>query len=806
MMPDYVYKTEPYEHQREVFELSRDAEAFAHLMEMGCVSCDTEYLSPTGWRRMDQYDNGLVAQYDPANQLATFVRPNDYVKLPCDKMIHFNSARGLDQLLSPEHRVLFADRNGRLKVTSAHSIWEEQQKNKTGTRKRFPSTFRLVGDEVVIGLGLSEEILRILVAVIADGSFPRHSPRTKRCVVRLKKQRKIKRLRSLLKKANIDCYERPQNGYTVFSFNSPWRIKYYDETFWKADYIERGIICDECWRWDGTERKSGGRAFFTRVKASADFIQYCFASLNKRASLLEQVREDGIDYIVHIAGTGRSGNLLSVGNDKDRIRYTKSPDGFKYCFNVPTSFLLFRRNGCIFPSGNTGKSKVNVDTAAYLFQQGKIESLLIVAPNGVHSNWLINEIPAHLPDSVDHATAVWSASPKKTDRLRVQDVLRAGPEVLKIVAMNVEAMWTKKAKEFAAKFLALGPCMLVVDESSKIKTPGSKRTRALTLLGKRATYRRILTGTPVTQGPFDLFAQFKFLSPTIMNYSSFTAFKHRYGEFERKRTTNNRLGYYDELVQYRNIEELQECIRPYSFTVRKADCLDLPPKVYEQRFIELSPEQRAIYKDLIDNLVAEHNGIKLTGTMALTQLLRLQQIVGGHVSDGDNTLPIGDKNPRLAALLDILDEVDGKVIIWARFRAEIGMIAAALKEKYGDGSVVEYHGGCAQDDRAYAITCFQDIPYDDPLSARFFIGNQASGGYGLTLTAATTMIYYSNDFSLEHRLQSEDRAHRIGQTKSVTYVDLVAPGTVDEKILAALKGKKDVAEMFSGGKTLEDWL
>jgi SNF2 family DNA or RNA helicase len=187
-----------------------------------------------------------------------------------------------------------------------------------------------------------------------------------------------------------------------------------------------------------------------------------------------------------------------------------------------------------------------------------------------------------------------------------------------------------------------------------------------------------------------------------------------------------------------------------------------------------------------------------TATAVITQILRLHQIVCGHITNADGEL-VRLKSNRVQALLDVCDEIDGKTIVWARYREDIRAIAEALRDVYGDQSVVQYHGGVGMADREYAVNGFQD-----PSSpVKFFVANQSTGGYGITLTAASNVIYYSNDYDLEKRLQSEDRAHRSGQTKSVLYVDLVSPNTVDDKILESLKNKKSIADLVTGDKVKE---
>jgi SNF2 family DNA or RNA helicase len=250
---------------------------------------------------------------------------------------------------------------------------------------------------------------------------------------------------------------------------------------------------------------------------------------------------------------------------------------------------------------------------------------------------------------------------------------------------------------------------------------------------------------------------------------------------------------------FKNLEELAEQLKTFSYRVLKEDCLDLPDKIYMKREIELSPEQKKVYKQMKEEALATLNGKQITTMTVLTQLMRLQQITCGHfVADDGTTQEI--KSNRLNELMDILDEVEGKSIIWAHWQKDIQIIKEALIKKYGPGSVVDYYGLTPQDQRDTNREKFQSDP-----RCRFFVGTPATGGYGLTLTAANTVIYYSNGYDLEKRLQSEDRAHRIGQKKSVTYVDILAEETVDEKIVKSLRKKINIASKVMG-EELKSWI
>lgn len=463
----------------------------------------------------------------------------------------------------------------------------------------------------------------------------------------------------------------------------------------------------------------------------------------------------------------------------------------------------------------TGKSKVIVDTACWLYGNGEIDTMLVIAPNGVHTNWVINEIPTHAPEHYNVLTAWYRSNPNKQEENQLCKVLKHDGLGLKVVAMNIEALATKKGVAFAKGFLLSYRTILVVDESSVIKNHSAIRTKNLLKLSIHAQYRRILTGTPITQGPLDLFTQFAFLDPTILHTTSYYAFRNRYAITKEMRTAGRT---FKTVVGYQNMDELQRLIAPHSYRVTKAECLDLPEKLFSKRYVMLSPEQQSLYSSLKKDIVAEFDGKVMSAPLALTKLLRLQQIVGGFFvpdstvfcegADSENDFytaitapePINKVNPRVESLIELLEETNGKVIIWARFRAEIEAITRRIEQHFGASLVVEYHGGIDNQERTNAVKAFQTDK-----EVRFFVGHVQAGGKGLTLHAATTVVYYSNDFSLENRLQSEDRAHRIGQHHPVTYVDFVAKGTLDERVVDVLRSKKNIADIITGDDKI-DWI
>jgi SNF2 family DNA or RNA helicase len=454
-----------------------------------------------------------------------------------------------------------------------------------------------------------------------------------------------------------------------------------------------------------------------------------------------------------------------------------------------------RETFAYFMEMGTGKTKVLIDNMAMLYDKGKINGALIVAPKGVIGTWYKQEIPAHLPDHIENVSVLWQSSITKGQSKKLGRLFKTGEE-LQVLIMNVEALSTPKGTNFASKFLSAHNTLMAIDESTTIKNPKAKRTKNILKLSKNAKYRRILTGSPVTRNPLDLYSQCEFLDPYLLDFHSYYAFRNRYAEMRTAHFSGRSVQI---VSKFRHLEELSESLKPFSYRVLKEDCLDLPEKIYMKRVISLTKKQEEVYEQMKREALAFLNGKKTTTVNALTQLMRLQQITCGHFVADDGTTQEIDSN-RLDELMDVLEEVEGKSLIWCHWQKDVQIIKDAIIKEYGPGSVVDYYGLTPQDQRQKHKDAFQNDS-----KVRFFIGTPQTGGYGLTLTAANTVIYYSNGYDLEKRIQSEDRAHRIGQKKSVTYVDILAEDTVDEKIVKALRKKINIASKVMG-EELRDWI
>jgi SNF2 family DNA or RNA helicase len=444
----------------------------------------------------------------------------------------------------------------------------------------------------------------------------------------------------------------------------------------------------------------------------------------------------------------------------------------------------------------TGKSKVLIDNISMLYDNGKINGVLIVAPKGVVKNWYEGEIPTHLVDHIEYKSVLWQSSITQTQQKNLNSLFETG-EDLHILIMNVEALSTKKGYDFAQKFLFSHRAMMAVDESTTIKNPEAKRTKNICQLGLATKYNRILTGSPVTKSPLDLYKQCEFLSPGLLGHESYYTFRTRYAIM---RTANFGGRSVQIVVGYRNLDELSEKLKAFSYRVLKDECLDLPKKTFMKRTVSLTPDQMKVYKEMSKLALASFNGKMMTTATVLTQLMRLQQITCGNFIADDGTMHELATN-RLPELMDLLDEIEGKVVIWANFQRDVHRIIEAINKEYGPDSFVDYYGLTPQEDRQKNIKKFQD-----PNSkVKFFIGTTQTGGYGITLTAASTMIYYSNGYDLEKRQQSEARIDRIGQERPMTYIDIICENTVDTRIVKALRKKVNIATQIMG-EELKEWI
>lgn len=461
------------------------------------------------------------------------------------------------------------------------------------------------------------------------------------------------------------------------------------------------------------------------------------------------------------------------------------------------------KKAALFLDMGLGKSKVTIDTACLLYLNEQIEALLVIAPKGVYGNWVHKELIKHIPQNIEFNTVQWTGTINQGKIKEFENLLSPKiPAILNILVMNIDATMPEgkassgKGYFLAEQFLKTYKTLMVIDESTKIKNPKAKRSCAVYDLGLLAKYKRILTGSPITKNPLDIYSQSAFLGKELLGFSNYFAFRNRYAIVEQKHTFGGRM--YPVEVGFQNEDELSKKLARYSIRLTKEQCLDLPDKQYITRCIELTPEQKKYYKQLQKEALIVLDDDEVSVTIVLTQILRFRQICCGFLTtDAGNTIDI--KCNKLSELEELLEEINGKVIIWSHFVDQgVLKIASLIEKTYGKKSYVTFYGGTK--DRQTPVERFENDP-----ECRFFIANPAVGGMGLTLNAANYVIFYDNDYDLEKRQQAETRNYRIGQKNKVTYIDLTTIDTIEEDIVEALIKKYEISAKILRDKLLQ-WL
>jgi len=765
-----IYK--PYDHQRQTASfLTANSRAFC-FSEQGCVDSETEYLSPTGWKKISEYDGGQVAQYLPDTGEAEFVEPEEYVKLPCANMVRLKTKYGIDQLLSPEHRVLAVASRGKHKqeVLHASEVLQRHDNHHAGKFSRphapklgtdsiafssmgIPCTFKAPDGE---GLGLSPAELRLQVAVIADGHF---ESQTTRCVVRLKKQRKIERLRTLLDNADVDYTETVPEypsapGFHVFKFYAPMRAKVFDERFWRADQTQLQAIVDEVLHWDACTTR--GARFSTYVKESADFVQYAMAGTGRTARLLTRGRSRRgrtdweVEYTVQIRDTP----VLSLRSSQSSVWEEPSTDGFKYCFRVPSTFLIFRRNGCVFASGNTGKTGAVIWAADYLMSIGDVKRVLIVSPLSImHSAWItdIFKIAMHRTAAVAHGT-------QKTRK----KVINGDYEFVVINYDGVPIM----EKELQGKF-----DLIVADEANFLKTATTRRWKAFNRVLQPENRLWMLTGTPAAQSPVDAYGLAKLAVPQrVPPY--FTAWKNR---------VMIRVTQFKWIPAPDATKMVRAALQP-AIRYTKADCLDLPPVTYVTREIDLTAQQKKYYKQLKKQMMIEAAGESISAVHAAAGLNKLLQISSGAVYSDEGEVIQFDAKNRLDEVSEVVQEAANKVIVFVPFKHAIDIVADRLRK---DGFSTEIvNGSVSMKARTKIFKDFQES--EDP---QVLVIQPQSASHGVTLTAADTIVWFGPVASVETWLQANERINRPSQENKMTVIKIYG-SEVEKKVYDALESKE----------------
>jgi hypothetical protein len=755
----------PYAHQKKSIAFATPLKAFFDASDPGCVSADTEFLTPSGWKRIDQYSEGdQVAQFHPATREIEFVAPLAYVKRPCTRMIAIAPARGTSQRLSHEHRVLYYRPDGTHDVCSAAEYMEGLHKQGAPHFKRkFCTTFSVRN---ATQLSLTKAEIRVMVAVIADGHFSSNSTR---CTVRVKKARKIERLRRLLAEADIvwgetQCGGQPE--FQVFRFNAPWRHKEFGAEWWTASQSQLEVIADELPHWDSATGKAEAVRFSSFSEASANFAQFAFAAAKHPASLTMSYRDrrsEGrgfmFEYCVHaqyedkLVGPGRKDSVFEINN----------PEGYKYCFEVPTSFLLLRHNGYIFATGNTGKTGVQICVFAARRKKGGKCALVLAPKSLLRPAWFndFGKFAPHLTCSIAYANNREAAFAAEAD----------------VYITNIDAVnWLAKQKpKFFAKFDTL-----IIDEITAFKHATSGRSRAAKKIKKYFTYRSGLSGTPNSNTVCDIWHPMNLLDDGKRLGSTF------YG-FRSACCTPVQVGPKAEMVNWQDKEGAEEAvfglIADITMRHKFEECIDIPPNHMYTVGYQLTPKQLKAYNQMKALSIAEIGKKVITAINGAAVTTKLQQIASGaaytYDEQGDDIAEVVDSG-RYELIVDLIEERQHSVCFYLWRHQRDQLIAEAVKR---DITFAVIDGETPIHEREQIVQHYQNGFY------RVLFAHPQSAGHGLTLTRGTATIWASPTYNLEHFVQGNKRTYRAGQTQKTETIVVLGEGTIDEIVFQALETK-----------------
>lgn len=747
--------------------------------DQGCVDSDTEYLSPTGWKKIGEYTGGPVGQYHLDGSV-DLVEPEAYVKLPCPAMYRLKTAFGVDQMLSPEHRVLYKEHvTGELKVTSAAELAKTHARLVMGFRGSFITTFDA---PVRAGLGLSDAELRLQVALIADGYFP-YNPATREnrtCVISIKKERKQSRLVTLLTDAGVEFEMRPKlsvgkEGYMLFTFQAPIKVKEFDARFYECSPSQLAVIADEFMHWDGSVAADGATGFHTTSKTSADFVQFTLASTGVKSSLVhtERTREGrktSDEYTVLACYKSNLAGISGGGHTKPgRVQLVPSTDGFKYCFTVPTTYLIFRRNGRIFASGNTGKTVTATASTLFKFATDQIDACVVIMPPILLTMW--ERWLAQIPGLV---TVRYSGTPVERANIKISGHFF-------LVGLQI----FKKDYDYLERIFRKARLNIIVDEAHSIKNVASESHKSVRdFAGGRSLM--LLSGTPVTQ-PDDAYAFIKLIAPTV---------------YRNKNQFNNihvdKVDHFGTVTRWKNLDILAENVKINSDRVLREQVLkDLPPVVYIPLRYELSKKHQKLYNQLAEEqMLRLEGGGKIDATTAQALYHNLQQIVTNfdHFSGNEK-----DLSAAFEVVDQVIEEMAGrKLVIFGNYR----MTNRTLLKR-----LTKYHAVAAfGDNTAKQNQLSIDRFINDP-ACQVFIGQPTSVGYGVDglQRVCNDALFLETPTVPRDFHQAVARLYRGGQTSSTQIRVAVAERTVQVRLHKNLLTKDEMVHTVVGGfKTLRD--
>lgn len=729
-------------------------------LDMGCVDSETEYLSPTGWVPISEYDGGPVAQFVPNHQgdqrgSAQFVEPLKYIKEQCDEMLVFKTSRGVDQKLTPDHRVVYVSPSGALKEARAADVASAHATAKMGWKGRFITTFSPPSTSSMV---LTDAQLRLSVAVIADGHFPTsYSP----CTLRVKKLRKIDRLRKLLQDAGVAFTEKPEawegcEGFVRFTFQAPLPgVRLFGDRFYQANLEQLRVIVDEVPHWDGSTSDDPNRGFrfFSSESRSADFVQYALCCLGVRSTVaykrrLRDDRPDSDEYVVQAFTRSNLAYLCGCkpveggGFEKTNTVWSEPPtDGFKYCFTMPSSYWIARRNGAVFVTGNTGKTFCYTWIALY----HKIvygHQIVIIVPPTLIAQWCrwLREIQPAL------TVTEYRGTPKGRALMDLEvDVIVVGIAIFK-------KEYKRFYDYFQDRLFSVG-----IDEATmvgNIESDAHQKVYDFSVGHPQLP----LTGTPMGI-PTDAYALMKFSAP---------------GEYRNLKHFNNlhvaSADFYGRPTEFQNLDVLRKNILVNSKRILFEDMYpDAEEPLFDPVYYDLAPAHAKLYKKLAEEqLLLLPDGGKIDGTTANKLTHALGQIVNNWSHFSGMPADVGAASDLI--MQKLTDLGDEKLVVFCHYK----MTVAGLKESLKKFGVVTYNSEVTDKQKDANVQKFINDP-----KCRVIVVQIISGGKGLDgmQFVAHRMMFIEPCGRSRDFMQAVARLMRLGQRKKVHVMIAIANGT-----------------------------
>ncbi|MCA9367019.1 hypothetical protein KC887_02000 [Candidatus Kaiserbacteria bacterium] len=767
---------ELFKHQNETADFVAGNPVTLCTSDPGCVSNDTEYLTPTGWKRMDRYTEGdKVAQFHPDTRRIEFVTPTEYVVKDCPLMLHLKTARGVDQMLSPEHRVLYYTEGNpdRYEVIPAAALKELHDTLTIGFRGRFENTFTVDTP----GIPFTDDEIRLGVAIKADGYVVKQLHGYK-VSMNLKKERKKQRLEVLLANCGVEyTIHKSAPGYSRYHFTPPCPEKRYTE-YWGASAHQRAIIVDEAQYWDGSQCRAGAYTFHTTHAEDADFIQFCAASTGRTSSIQTYTRyrrgRTETDYVVHIRKNAARVGIKS-GSNKSEIPIVPSPDGKKYCFMVPSTFLLLRRNGHIFATGNTGKTISVIEG----FIRRKAKKMLVLAPLSILRPAWGDDITKFAP----HLTWAIAHGSKRVDAINGDaDIVISNHDSVKWMAKLPKDTWDKYD-------------MICIDEFTAFKNRTAQRSKAALAVIRNFECRVILSGTPNSNTICDLW------HPIFM-LDGGKRLGPQFFRFRSQVCTPVQVGPSSMMVKWEDKPGAEQMVADIlaDITVRHKfeDCLDIPENTTRYMYVDLPTKLRKQYEELSYNSFLELEKGTISAIHAGAKTKKLLQLLSGAVYDEQGNV-VNAHEDRHQLVMELVAERKKSVVAfnWKHERDALIKLAESAGIKYAviDGSV-------STNDREIAVKRFQlgDL--------QVIFAHPQSAGHGLTLTAGSATIWCSPTYNAEHFQQFNRRIYRAGQRKQTETILIAARDTKEEEVYEKLSGKlqrmEDLLSIFANFTKLSE--